>query len=65
MEGFCRSIPLIANGRTVEPHSLPFMALVKFTTMDAEQVCSGVLIERQWVLTGGHCFDFMIHNPTA
>lgn len=42
----------IINGNEVEPHSLPFMALLESKKKD---VCGGILIDPRWVLTAAHC----------
>ncbi|XP_075955632.1 granzyme A-like [Anarhichas minor] len=39
----------IIGGKEVEPHSLPFMALM------VNPVCGGILIHPSWVLTAAHC----------
>uniref|UniRef100_A0A3B5RAT8 Granzyme K-like n=1 Tax=Xiphophorus maculatus TaxID=8083 RepID=A0A3B5RAT8_XIPMA len=41
----------IINGREVEPHSLPYMALLESSKPD----CGGILIDPKWVLTAAHC----------
>ncbi|XP_035514563.1 granzyme A-like [Morone saxatilis] len=42
----------IIGGREVEPHSLPFMALLSDNKAPA---CGGILIDPKWVLTAAHC----------
>ncbi|XP_068422524.1 granzyme A-like [Clinocottus analis] len=39
----------IIGGKEVEPHSLPFMALME------NPMCGGILIHPSWVLTAAHC----------
>lgn len=39
----------IIGGTEVEPHSLPFMALME------NPFCGGILIHPSWVLTAAHC----------
>uniref|UniRef100_A0A3P9NVL0 trypsin n=1 Tax=Poecilia reticulata TaxID=8081 RepID=A0A3P9NVL0_POERE len=41
----------IINGREVEPHSLPYMALL----VSNKPHCGGILIDPNWVLTAAHC----------
>ncbi|XP_030593680.1 granzyme A-like [Archocentrus centrarchus] len=43
----------IIGGNEVEPHSLPFMALLESNT----PACGGVLINKAWVLTAAHCVN--------
>ncbi|GAA6226467.1 granzyme A-like [Lates japonicus] len=43
----------IIGGKEVEPHSLPFMALLESNTPD----CGGILIDPSWVLSAAHCID--------
>ncbi|XP_069563821.1 granzyme K-like [Brachyistius frenatus] len=43
----------IIGGKEVQPHSLPFMALLKSNT----HKCGGILIDPEWVLTAAHCSD--------
>ncbi|KAM9360204.1 granzyme A-like [Symphorus nematophorus] len=42
----------IIGGKEVEPHSLPFMALLENNN---GPVCGGILISPKWVLTAAHC----------
>ncbi|KAI3371999.1 hypothetical protein L3Q82_006870 [Scortum barcoo] len=41
----------IINGKQVQPHSLPFMALLE----NKVPACGGILIHPSWVLTAAHC----------
>ncbi|XP_070760368.1 granzyme A-like [Enoplosus armatus] len=44
----------IIGGKEVQPHSLPFMALLE----NKISICGGILINPTWVLTAAHCTDF-------
>ncbi|KAF3695535.1 Granzyme A [Channa argus] len=41
----------IIGGKEVEPHSMPYMALLETNT----PACGGTLINPSWVLTAAHC----------
>ncbi|XP_018423690.1 PREDICTED: granzyme K-like [Nanorana parkeri] len=45
----------IIDGEIANPHSRPYMALIKFETSYGESICGGSLIHPRWVLTAGHC----------
>lgn len=43
----------IVGGYNAEPNSWPWMASLRFR---GSHKCGGALIDRDWVLTAGHCF---------
>ncbi|XP_041793337.1 granzyme K-like [Chelmon rostratus] len=43
----------IIDGKEVQPHSLPYMALLQ----NKAPACGGILINPSWVLTAAHCAD--------
>ena len=51
---------LIAGGRVARKNSWPWIVLLQFYGYDEnnvlkEFICGGTLIEKNWVLTAGHC----------
>ncbi|XP_049826370.1 brachyurin [Aethina tumida] len=47
----------IVGGDEVEPHSLPFMAVIKTEINDISIVCGGSLVKENVVLTAAKCVD--------
>ncbi|KAL0979878.1 hypothetical protein UPYG_G00191040 [Umbra pygmaea] len=43
----------IVGGKEVEPHSVPYIALLE--NLKNDLVCGGTLIHESWVLTAAHC----------
>ena len=40
---------------TAVPHSYPWQALITISFNEEVKVCSGTLIESQWIVTAAHC----------
>ena len=45
----------LAGGNVANTNSFPWHALINVITDGVEKVCSGALIERNWIVTAAHC----------
>lgn len=45
----------LAGGNIVFPNSFPWHALIYVIVNGAEKVCSGALVEKNWIVTAAHC----------
>ncbi|KAM6202535.1 mast cell protease 4-like [Rhynchocyon petersi] len=45
----------IIGGHEAKPHSRPYMVYLRFWREDTKRKCSGVLVQKDFVLTAAHC----------
>ncbi|XP_007471899.1 PREDICTED: granzyme H [Lipotes vexillifer] len=51
----------IIGGHEAKPHSRPYMVFVQFLDKESWKMCSGVLVQKDFVLTAAHCRGSLIN----